>query len=320
MKKRQLLINAVVVFFILLLGSCSKDDTVITPPKEDVVVEVPKDTIKTPKDTIKNPKDTIADKLAIGIVHRIEVISHFGHLHGKSFHANAQPKESPLKRKQVLVLERTATNVWKQVKKGNDNELEQGKPFIAIGGETYAFEFIYYNKEGKRINSTFSKASKIYQTLFSIDSYKDTKANKEIKTDDGGKSLFNYVYRDTNPEDKMYKRGGVAELSYSNLGLKGYFKLQKGKISFSLNVNLIKFKDIYKKEETPVYVGIDKAMVEEMITFKLPINIIAQRAITDEDTENYFKDLGAFFNLTAGEMQRREWETGVDYESSKYWM
>lgn len=307
MKKKQSFISAVLLFTVLLLGSCSKEETITS--SDSNLGENPRE--------IEKSLERRGSRFGVGIVDKIEVICHFGHLHGRSFHANAQPQGSPLQRQQVLVLKKGSNNTWKQIRTNKTNELQQGKPFVAIGGESYAFEFIYYNRRGQRINSTFSNDSNVYQTLFHVDNYVDNKTNRSARTSRDGKSILSYRYRDTNPENKMYRRGG--RLSYSKLGLKGYFKTKKSRIRFNLKVDLIKFRNANSKERYAIKNYTNSSNIAEKLTFELPINIVSQRAYTDEELETYYKECAKYFNLTPQRFEYLE-NQDVDYESSSYWM
>lgn len=270
-------------------------------------------------------------KEAINIVNKIEVITHYGHLHGSSFHANAQPEGSPFLRKQVLVLEKSEDNTWKQVSLNGKEVSEKNNTFLLEGknsekditdnlGGRYAFEFIYYNKEGERINAIFFNESSKYQTFFSIDSYTDNISKDKITLDDAGASIFYYRYRDTDPENQMYRRRGTAKLAHNNLGLKGYLALKKSRISFSLSVHLVKFKDTYTKKDSPIFKETKGAdIIDAQITFNLPVNILTKHPVTDADSETRFKELGAYFGISSEKMEDLEWGD-LDPESSQYWM
>lgn len=308
MKKTKLLINAVLVAFLLLFTVSCSDDEPINGGGDDPVEE---------------PKG------AIDIINKIEVITHYGHLHGSSFHGNAQPEKSPFLRRQVLVLERNEDNTWKQVSFSGKENLNEDALFIMEGtisdkqltdneGGRYAFEFIYYNKKGKRINSEFFNESDKYQTFFSIASYKDNETKEETKLDNLGEEILAYS-RDTDPEDKMYKKGGVAKLAKNYLGLKGYMALKKSRISFDLTINFVKFKEGYTKSQKAIFNGVNEADIEEKITFNLPINIITEHPEDDAAYDARLKELSDFYGITPEELDDLEWGD-IDPESSKYWM
>lgn len=305
------LISTILLSFVILFAvSCSNDDPIEKP---------------TP-----TPDPAPVTKGAIDVVHKIEVITHYGHLHASSFHANAQPAGSPFLRKQVLVLERNEDNTWKQVS-FNGKEVSEGNNTFIVEGEStekdiegnlggrYAFEFIYYNKAGERINTSFSNESSKYQTFFSIESYTDNVSKEKTTLDDAGAGIFSYRYRDTDPENQMYQKGGTAKLANNNLGLKGYLALKKSRVSFNLTINLVKFKDTYTKKDSPIFKDIKDADIDEQITFNLPVNILTKHPLTDADSETRFKELGDYFGISAEKMEDLEWGD-VDPESSQYWM
>lgn len=260
---------------------------------------------------------------------KIEVITHYGHLHGASFHANAQPVGSPFLRKQVLTLQKDNNNVWQQVS-FNGKKTETNQTLIMEGeasqtqiekneGGRYGFEFIYYDKEGKRINQELVEHSSHHQTFFSIDSYTDNKTKEITKLTDGGSSLFAYTYRDTDPENKMLERKTNTQLANNLLGLKGYMALKKSRITFELTIHLVDFKEEYKKENSALYTANNKKNIKEEITFKLPINILTKHPNDDAEATLRFQELGKHYGIDPNKLEDIEWGD-TDPESSQYWM
>lgn len=262
-------------------------------------------------------------------VDKIEVITHYGHLHGPSFHANAQPVGSPFLRRQVFTLKKNSNNVWSQISfNGKDTDKNQT---LIMEGETndqqiknneggrYSFEFIYYDKNGKRINSDFVAESKHIQTLFSIEQYTDNKTKEKVSLTNGGENIISYIYRDTNPENKTYKKDENTELANNLLGLKGYMALKKSRITFDLTVNIVAFKEDYTKEGIAIYNPKNENNIEEKITLRIPINIITKHPSTDEESTLRFEELGKYYNIDPNKLEDLEWGD-VDPESSQYWM
>lgn len=266
------------------------------------------------------------EKVAIEIVNRIEVICHRGSINDdptKSFTADRQPVGSPYLRKNVLVFERKAGNDWKIVSmNGNEGVKESDAvlPISSSGDEDYesinhAFEFIYYNKKGDRINATFSDDDKAYQTFFSIDELTNNATKAKATLTDGGKGVFDYVYRDTNPENGMFEPSSEdVTLTNSNLGLKGHFEFKKSKVSFGLNVTLVKFKEGYEKKSSPILTDVSQENIEEKITITIPVNVFTKIGYSDEAQEQYLKDIAKYFSIS--EEKAEEFE-GYDAETEE---
>lgn len=260
---------------------------------------------------------------------KIEVIVHWGHLHGASFHANPQPKGSPLKRLQTITFQKKGKE-WEQIMSTNENAIAKGKPFVFIGGSTtkqvekneggrYAVEIIMYDKKGTRINKQVTDKATRFQTFFSITDLQDIETKKKNNTPMTD-VIFGYKYRDTNPENVMLKRGGKAKLSKTNVGFKGYFAVGKPYLSGKLHINLIEWLEKDKAENLPFDTDIKKLKdIVTVFSLVLPIDIPSAHPIDDDASTKHFIVLGKYFGITAQEIEDLEWGD-VDPESSKYWM
>lgn len=299
MKKRNA-IAILLALFVLGFTSCSNDS--------NLPVEKPK-----------------VEKTPLEIINKVEVIIHNGHLHGASFHANGQPKTN-FRRKGHFTLERQEKGGWKHIasKDTNDKDyLKEGTPFVMEGPHVtnpkfsgqYSFEFIYYGKDGKRIDSEFFNNSKQYQTLFSVKEYTENKTKKVVPVTKT-KDFFKYTFRDTNPVDKMLapRTKGVS-LANNFLGLKGYGRNTKSRLTYNLKVTFAKFKDNTSKKESIYLEDATASAIAESISFEIPIVIPVGRG-----AEDHAKVFGDYFNMTAKEFEDQDTFGDYDPEGAQYWM
>ncbi len=294
--KNKNLTFSILALLVVLFTSCNEHgDKVITPKKE----------LKTIKQ--------------IDFIHKIKVVIYQGHLHGKSFHANPV-NESPLRIKQYFILEKNQQGKWKYIENKNDKDyVNEGKPVVMLGQDVmnkkysfrYSYEFIYYDKNGHRLDDEFFDNSDVYQTLFSVKEYKEIETG-QIKKVNNTKDFIEYTYRDTNPAGKMFHTEGT-ELISNYLGLKGYGLTNKNKISYKLNVKFVKFED--KSKAKSIYLeDADISKIEEQISFEIPIIIPVGRS-----AENQNEVFAKYFNIDLEKYEDLLWKSG-DNESSQYWM
>lgn len=311
MNLRNLTINSVRIILITLLSvvlfACSDDDNkkeIPTPPQP----EKPATASVTP--------------------HKIELTIHWGHLHGSLFHANVQPKGSPLRRMQTITFEKNGEK-WEQVASTNEDAIAIGKSVVFIGGSTpeekeggrYSVEIVMYDKEGNRINTEVTNKAKRFQVFFNATDFKniETKESDNTLMKD---AVFNYKYRDTNPEQLMFNRDADAKLAETNIGLKGYFAIGKPYISYNLHINLMEWTKKDKAENLPFNQNIEELSdVAKVFSLVLPIDVPSTHPATDAEVEKHTAALGKYFGMPADKIDDLEyWGDYINPESSKYWM
>lgn len=204
---------------------------------------------------------------------RVEIIVREGHLHGSNFHANPLevdidstdgilylPKEQKIifkqdengavtrHREDVQVLKINNKFVQKYVKRDPMHPIEvvtgtkldnQGQP----ASTRYSMEIVYYNGQ-ERINSQFLTPEQIdyHQHFFTTKEYANWITGEQVSSNRYlADELYEYTYRDTNPEDKMIKtrtNPNGSELSNNPVGLKGYFYFAKNHAKFDMTIRL----------------------------------------------------------------------------------
>lgn len=113
-----------------------------------------------------------------------------------------------------------------------------------LSGVRYSMEVVYYHGN-ERLNEHFVEPDQIdhHQHFFTANRYMNWLTN-EVKTSTEkyfGDGLFKYIYRDTDPEDKMVANSANpngAKLSNGNIGLKGYFYFAKNQVKFDMDMML----------------------------------------------------------------------------------
>lgn len=212
---------------------------------------------------------------------KVEIIVREGHLHGASFHGNPYLLDIDLNdnvyflpKEQIITFEQNAKGeVIKTRKdanvrvKGKDKdgqdiyevyyvtrdpnhpiEVTTGQKLDNNGnpsGPRYSMEIVYYNGT-ERMNSQFITPEQIdyHQHFFTAKEYTNYKTGevKRAKTYFGDE-LFEYTYRDTDPEDKMIASRNNTEgskLSNNPVGFKGYFYFAQDKknVKFDMDIML----------------------------------------------------------------------------------
>lgn len=279
-------------------------------------------------DNNKKEIPTLEEKASVNPT-KVEIITHSGHLHGPSFHANAQPKGSPLKRLQKITFEKK-DNKWVPIATNEAGVVSANKAFVFEGGVTpkdvtnnlggrYSVEIIMYDSEGNRINKEVADNAKRFQVFFSIDNLVELETKKKVDAT-MDQVIFGYRYRDTNPEDIMYKKGNDVKLTTIPVGLKGYFAVRKAYVSYKLHINLVEWTKKDKTGKLPFDQNIkDLKNIATVFSVSLPIDVPFKHPKTDEEYEAKFQVLGKYFGISAEEMEKLE-DGYIDFESGKYWM
>lgn len=260
---------------------------------------------------------------------KIELIIHWGHLHGSSFHANPQPKGSPLKRFQKVTFEKKS-NKWIPTSSKNNGSASAKKPLVFIGGSKpqdikknlggrYSIEIIMYDNEGNRINKEVADKPNRFQVFFSADNLLDMGTKKKVDAN-MEQLIIGYRYRDTNPENVMYKPGKNVKLTKTPIGLKSYFAVVKASISYKLHINLMEWTKEDKAESLTFDQDIKKLKnVATAFSITLPVDVPSSHPANEAEEKLHYQILGKYFGITAQEMDDLEWGD-IDPESSKYWM
>ena len=248
---------------------------------------------------------------------KVEFIFRKGHLHDKLFHADPVSTISPIQ-KFFFELDEASKN-WVR-KDASGKILTENDPVLMIensGKTVYSLEIIYYNYKGERMNSEFttSEMLPIHQHFFEVDSYVNTKNNETVtNTDD----LWDYEYRDTDPEDVMINvlvdpvnSTRVSSLTDNPLGLKGYFSPKK-------DINDVKSKGFYPFNK----IG-DELEARSSTDFsqKIPIHIFTTLPDGSEaETQRYHNDLAKQYNTTVEEAKRLIKEEKRNKENGSFYL
>lgn len=226
-------------------------------------------------------------------------------------------------------------------------EIKKGKEgFQVIKGKNifYTLEMKYYNLQGQLMNYQFClfppekelqmlpihqhffvvsnrdmRNNIVYPTTLSGDDIPQFHYKKENTTDTQTEmgpgdlkkithKVFNYVYRDTDPDDQMIdspfegrkvdfirkERSLNASTPYDRVGLKGYMQFFKADMAFQMHVELVHIipGDKYIGAHQPGdFLNFDERFLGWSVTdlvVKMPIRVIAD---ADGDENNYVKNL-----------------------------
>ena len=187
-------ISLLSIFVTFLSVSCSKDDNKVTPP----TTQSSTTTTTTTSTTTATTEEFVAKWS------RLEVRFTKGHSHGY-FHGNPDYPVKYLKTVQRFYFE----NKNGVITPASDNptairwEGSNDQAGVSLSG----IELIFYDKEGKRINSllTTGQAPNHYQFFFIADNFTAVASNTTVPTQ---AEALRYKYRDTNPEE-LYIKGGA---------------------------------------------------------------------------------------------------------------
>lgn len=270
---------------------------------------------------------------------KVHVIMHEGHLHGADFHGNPQAEKSPVQKRQDMMLVKTE-NGWKQEMLDLRGNIGENKPFVIPAGinleheltknnpgTRYSVEFLFYDKEGNLLNEKFTQNAKQNQIFFTVDSYTENSTQKKFDTDNNDNSIFQYIYRDTNPSNKMYykKNEDVTLLKkddkeYGLIGLKGYFAMTKSRVSYKLNVHIAQWLKGNKGQNMDFKNVPQRSNSIHIDSFSLPLNVLIENGYGEKQQHEMFELLGKYFGLTAEEYEDVEIWGDYDPEGSEYWM
>lgn len=274
--------NIVKIFSIVLISlfavSCHKDDDVKNP-----IEPKPIDPPQKPGD---NEQVLDWSKFQWS---KVELRFTKGHSHGY-FHGNPEyPGVKYLNSVHKFIFEN------KDGKLVADANNPKALPWIGDSsdkGESLSgLEIIFYDKDGKRVNSFLSTgdAPNHYQFLFTGSNFTDIEGATITTTQE---DVYSYKYRDTDPEDKYFKKSIsdnvlTSKLRAEHIGLKGYFSIKKPYVHFNLNIVLSYFKT---KPSDLVY-NTD-AKDKQLIHITIPVHIYTDVTNEDSAVEDGAKEFG----------------------------
>ena len=262
---------------------------------------------------------------------RAEFVIRSGHLHnaGRSneyFHGGIETPISPIQRF-VFEVDPTTKNFVRKDMSGKI--LTENDPIGMVEGQVYALEIIYYNAKGERINAEFSNERElpIHQIFFEVDRYTDTQTGAvTTQTDD----LWNYKYRDTNPEDvQLNQQVGQttrqSTLIGSPLGLKGYFIPKKAYTKFDVHISLFHIQRGTKKNGEGYYPfnkpsDALKGRAESDFSQKIPVHIFSKLYSDDSQADRYYQELADFYHISKEQVKAIIREGSKKTEDSPYEM
>ena len=275
-------ISLLSIFVTFLSVSCSKDDNKVTPP----TTQSSTTTATTTSTTTATTEEFVAKWS------RLEVRFTKGHSHGY-FHGNPDYPVKYLKTVQRFYFE----NKNGVITPANDNptairwEGSNDQAGVSLSG----IELIFYDKEGKRINSllTTGQAPNHYQFFFIADNFTAVASNTTVPTQ---AEALRYKYRDTNPEE-LYIKGGAGidnnpnapkgVLRKEQIGLKGFFEIKKAYVNFDLQIVLGYF------ATKPAGLTYSTLPANKVMEVKIPIHIYTDIIAEDEQIEDAMREFGA---------------------------
>ena len=275
-------ISLLSIFVTFLSVSCSKDDNKVTPP----TTQSSTTTATTTSTTTATTEEFVAKWS------RLEVRFTKGHSHGY-FHGNPDYPVKYLKTVQRFYFE----NKNGVITPANDNptairwEGSNDQAGVSLSG----IELIFYDKEGKRINSllTTGQAPNHYQFFFIANNFTAVASNTTVPTQ---AEALRYKYRDTNPEE-LYIKGGAGidnnpnapkgVLRKEQIGLKGFFEIKKAYVNFDLQIVLGYF------ATKPAGLTYSTLPANKVMEVKIPIHIYTDIIAEDEQIEDAMREFGA---------------------------
>lgn len=275
-------ISLLSIFVTFLSVSCSKDDNKVTPP----TTQSSTTTATTTSTTTATTEEFVAKWS------RLEVRFTKGHSHGY-FHGNPDYPVKYLKTVQRFYFE----NKNGVITPASDNptairwEGSNDQAGLSLSG----IELIFYDKEGKRINSllTTGQAPNHYQFFFIADNFTAVASNTTVPTQ---AEALRYKYRDTNPEE-LYIKGGAGidnnpnapkgVLRKEQIGLKGFFEIKRAYVNFDLQIVLGYF------ATKPAGLTYSTLPTNKVIEVKVPIHIYHDIIAEDEQIEDAMREFGA---------------------------
>ena len=274
-------ISLLSIFVTFLSVSCSKDDNKVTPP----TTQSSTTTATTTSTTTATTEEFVAKWS------RLEVRFTKGHSHGY-FHGNPDYPVKYLKTVQRFYFE----NKNGVITPANDNptavrwEGSNDQDGVSLSG----IELIFYDKEGKRINSllTTGQAPNHYQFFFIADNFTAVASNTTVPTQ---AEALRYKYRDTNPEE-LYIKGGAGidnnpnapkgVLRKEQIGLKGFFEIKRAYVKFNLHIVLGYF------ATKPAGLTYSTLPANKVMEVKVPIHIYHDIIAEDKQIEDAVREFG----------------------------
>ena len=274
-------ISLLSIFVTFLSVSCSKDDNKVTPP----TTQSSTTTATTTSTTTATTEEFVAKWS------RLEVRFTKGHSHGY-FHGNPDYPVKYLKTVQRFYFE----NKNGVITPANDNptairwEGSNDQAGVSLSG----IELIFYDKEGKRINSllTTGQAPNHYQFFFIADNFTALASNTTVPTQ---VEALRYKYRDTNPEE-LYIKGGAGidnnpnapkgVLRKEQIGLKGFFEIKRAYVNFDLQIMLGYF------ATKPAGLTYSTLPANKVMEVKVPIHIYHDIIAEDKQIEDAVREFG----------------------------
>ena len=275
-------ISLLSIFVTFLSVSCSKDDNKVTPP----TTQSSTTTATTTSTTTATTQEFVAKWS------RLEVRFTKGHSHGY-FHGNPDYPVKYLKTVQRFYFE----NKNGVITPASDNptairwEGSNDQAGVSLSG----IELIFYDKEGKRINSllTTGQAPNHYQFFFIANNFTAVASNTTVPTQ---AEALQYKYRDTNPEE-LYIKGGAGidnnpnapkgVLRKEEIGLKGFFEIKRAYVNFDLQIVLGYF------ATKPAGLTYSTLPANKVMEVKIPIHIYTDIIAEDEQIEDAMREFGA---------------------------
>ena len=275
-------ISLLSIFVTFLSVSCSKDDNKVTPP----TTQSSTTTATTTSTTTATTEEFVAKWS------RLEVRFTKGHSHGY-FHGNPDYPVKYLKTVQLFYFE----NKNGVITPASDNptairwEGSNDQDGVSLSG----IELIFYDKEGKRINSllTTGQAPNHYQFFFIADNFTAVASNTTVPTQ---AEALRYKYRDTNPEE-LYIKGGAGidnnpnapkgVLRKEQIGLKGFFEIKRAYVNFDLQIMLGYF------ATKPAGLTYSTLPANKVMEVKVPIHIYHDIIAEDKQIEDAVREFGA---------------------------
>ena len=274
-------ISLLSIFVTFLSVSCSKDDNKVTPP----TTQSSTTTTTTTSTTTATTEEFVAKWS------QLEVRFTKGHSHGY-FHGNPDYPVKYLKTVQRFYFE----NKNGVITPASDNptairwEGSNDQAGVSLSG----IELIFYDKEGKRINSllTTGQAPNHYQFFFIADNFTAVASNTTVPTQ---AEALQYKYRDTNPEE-LYIKGGAGidnnpnapkgVLRKEQIGLKGFFEIKRAYVNFNLHIVLGYF------ATKPAGLTYSTLPANKVMEVKVPIHIYHDIIAEDKQIEDAVREFG----------------------------
>lgn len=176
----------------------------------------------------------------------------------------------------------------------------KGDTIKLITGKNYGLEIKYFNAKEKLINSQFTTAEMalIHQHFFITNPVKGSVKQTE-------KNTIDYVYRDTNPTDKMIGEPNVLLRAKNDpIGLKGYFNVfKKPNHNFDLNIILVHVLAGSKLDKNgnayPFFAPSKQIIGTRDFSQKIPVKIF-----TDINATSFINDIAKEFNMSKEKAQK----------------